>query len=346
MASSDDSSVHVLLISYPSQGHINPLLQLGKRLAAHRGVRCTLAVTRFILAQGRKPQTSAVHVVAYSDGCEIGGFGEAADEEDYLARLESAGSASVDELLRGEAAQGRPVRAVVYDAFLTWVPRVARRTPHGAACASFFTQACAVNVAYAHAWAGRVDLPVAPGRAPPELPGLSVGLGPADFPTFLTEQDGGCRAYVDLMTQQCQGFEEADHVLINSFYELEIKSRWGAKTVGPTVPSAYLDNRLPDDVSYGFHLYTPLTEESKAWLDARPAHSVVYISFGSLAAPSAGQMAEVAEGLYNSGKDFLWVVRASETSKIPQDFHDKVKGRGLIVTWSPQLEFLNKIRFK
>nr|CAB3457616.1 unnamed protein product [Digitaria exilis] len=177
MASSDDSSVHVLLISYPSQGHINPLLQLGKRLAAHRGVRCTLAVTRFILAQSSKPQTSAVH---------------------------SAGSAPVDELLRDEAAQGRPVRAVVYDAFLTW--------------------ACAVNVAYAHAWAGRVDLPVAPGRAPPELPGLSVGLGLADFPTFLTEQDGGCRAHVDLMTQQCQGFEDADHVLINSFYELEIKS--------------------------------------------------------------------------------------------------------------------------
>ena len=35
-------------------------------------------------------------------------------------------------------------------------------------------------------------------------------------------------------------------------------SRWGAKTVGPTVPSAYLDNRLTDDVSYGFHLHTPM----------------------------------------------------------------------------------------
>jgi pathogen-inducible salicylic acid glucosyltransferase len=105
------------------------------------------------------------------------------------------------------------------------------------------------------------------------------------------------------------------------------------------VPSAYLDNRLPDDVSYGFHLHTPMTE-SKAWLDARPAHSVVYVSFGSLAAPGAGQMAEVAEGLYNSGKDFLWVVRATETSKIPQGFTDKVKGRGVVVTWSPQLEVL------
>ncbi|PUZ71565.1 hypothetical protein GQ55_2G323300 [Panicum hallii var. hallii] len=343
MASSHTSTIHVLLLSYPAQGHINPLLQLGKRLATHRGVRCTLAVTRYVLGQS-KPQTGAVHVAAYSDGCDTGGYEEAGDAEAYLSRLESAGSASLDELLRAESAGGRPVRAVVYDSFLMWAPRVARR--HGAACAAFFTQACVVNVAYAHAWAGQMDLPVAPGKALPELPGLPAGLGTADFPTFLTEPDGGCLAYLDLVLQQCQGFEVADHVLVNSFYELEIKeaeymaSRWGAKTVGPTVPSAYLDNRLTDDVSYGFHLHTPMTEESKAWLDARLPRSVVYVSFGSLAAPSAGQMAEVAEGLDNSGKDFLWVVRASETSKIPGGFVDKVKGRGLLVTWSPQLEVL------
>ena len=117
-------------------------------------------------------------------------------------------------------------------------------------------------------------------------------------------------------------------------------SRWGAKTVGPSVPSAYLDNRLPDDVSYGFHLLAPMREESKAWLDERPARSVVYVSFGSLATPSSAQMAEVAEGLCSSGKDFLWVVRASETPKIPGGFSDKARGRGLVVTWCPQLEVL------
>ncbi|CAN6205316.1 unnamed protein product [Urochloa humidicola] len=142
MAGSDDSSIHVVLISYPSQGHINPLLQLGKRLASHRGVRCTLAVTRFALAQSTPPQTGgAVHVAAFSDGCDRGGYEEAGDEQACTTRLESAGSASLDELLRGESARGRPVRAVVYDSFLLWAPRVARR--HGAACAAFFTRRCA-----------------------------------------------------------------------------------------------------------------------------------------------------------------------------------------------------------
>jgi pathogen-inducible salicylic acid glucosyltransferase len=104
------------------------------------------------------------------------------------------------------------------------------------------------------------------------------------------------------------------------------------------MPSAYLDKRLPDDVSYGIHLHTSMTEESRAWLDTNPTASVLYVSLGSMACPD--QMAEIAEGLYNSGKPFLWVVRATETQKLPDDFADKAKSRGLIVPWCPQLEVL------
>ena len=60
--------VHVLLLPYPSQGHINPILQFGKRLASYGGVRCTLAVTRYLLGQGRDPSPGAVHLVEISDG--------------------------------------------------------------------------------------------------------------------------------------------------------------------------------------------------------------------------------------------------------------------------------------
>ena len=47
MVSSDHQmSLHILLLPFPVQGHINPLF--GKRLASHRGVRCTLAAVRFV----------------------------------------------------------------------------------------------------------------------------------------------------------------------------------------------------------------------------------------------------------------------------------------------------------
>lgn len=131
------------------------------------------------------------------------------------------------------------------------------------------------------------------------------------------------------------------HGMLKNLQEAEYMAvTWGAMTVGPTVPSAYLDNRLANDISYGFHLHTPMTAECKAWLDERHVQSVVYVSFGSLVILCSDQMAEVAEGLYNSGKAFLWVVRASETSKVPICFTERVKERGLIVTWSPQLDVL------
>uniref|UniRef100_A0A0E0ETW7 Glycosyltransferase n=1 Tax=Oryza meridionalis TaxID=40149 RepID=A0A0E0ETW7_9ORYZ len=355
-----DGSVHVLLLSYPAQGHVNPLLQFGKRLAAHRRVRCTLAVTRSLLnsccrAPPSPDAAAGVHVATYSDGCDARGYDELGDEGAYLSRLECAGSATLDELLRGESGEGRPVRAVVYDAFLPWAAPVARR--HGASCAAFFTQACAVNVAYAHAWAGRVELPLPTSAPAPPLPGVPPELEPADFPTFLTAPAAGRSAYLDLLLRQCQGLEVADHVLVNSFHELQPKvlklsvrstwqeaeymaATWGAKTVGPTVPSAYLDGRLPGDASYGFDLHTPMAAESKAWLDERAASSVVYVSFGSLATPSAAQMAELAHGLRDSGRFFLWVVRSSETGKLPDGFAAKAKDTGLIVPWCPQLEVL------
>ncbi|KAI4982491.1 hypothetical protein ZWY2020_022983 [Hordeum vulgare] len=176
---------------------------------------------------------------------------------------------------------------------------------------------------------------------------MATPLSPADFPSFLTDP-ASSPAYLYLLLKQCEGLEVADHSLINSFDELQPKeaeylsSRWGAKAVGPSIPSAYLDSRMADDTSYGFHLHTPMAAKSKAWLDERPARSVVYVSFGSLATPDSAQVAEVAEGLYSGGQPFLWVVRASEAWKLPEGFVvvDKAKGRGLLVTWSPQLEVL------
>uniref|UniRef100_A0ACD5VMA4 Uncharacterized protein n=1 Tax=Avena sativa TaxID=4498 RepID=A0ACD5VMA4_AVESA len=147
--------IHVLLLSYPSQGHINPLLQFAKRLASHSGVRCTLATARSVLASSN-PSAGSVHIAGFSDG---GGLDDAAgDISAYLPRLESFGSDDVDDLLRSASTEGRPVRVVVYDPLLPWAWRVARR--HGVPCAAFFTQACSVNLAYAHAWTGLATLPV------------------------------------------------------------------------------------------------------------------------------------------------------------------------------------------
>ncbi|CAN6218387.1 unnamed protein product [Urochloa humidicola] len=352
MVKYSDHRIHILVVPYPSQGHINPLFQFANLLASHGDdVRCTLALTRFVAASSAtRPATTAtgsVHVAVFSDGCDdVGPDGVGGHRAPYFDRLNAAGPDSLDRLLRSESELGRPVHVVVYDAFLPWAQGVARR--HGAACAVFFTQTCAVDVLYTHLRAGRIPPP--PVRVaedlPTELAGLPARLELADLPTFMVDENRP-QGLLELLMNQFEGLDTVDHVLVNSFYDLEpqeadyLASTLGAKTVGPTMPSVYLDNdRLPNDASCGIHLHIPKTSESKAWLDAHPSLSVVYVSFGSLASLSSQQMAEIAEGLYNSGKPFLWVVRAKETSKLPATFADKVKGKGLIVPWCSQLEVL------
>lgn len=119
-------------------------------------------------------------------------------------------------------------------------------------------------------------------------------------------------------------------------------SAWRGKTVGPTVPASYLgDARLPDDTKYGLHLFELTAAPCMAWLHTHPPRSVVYASFGSLSDLDPAQMREVAHGLLDAGRPFLWVVRSSETHKLPPGYTDTTTSRcGMVVTWCPQLEVL------
>lgn len=161
-----------------------------------------------------------MHVAVFSDGCDAGGPAELGGHKGpYFERLEAAGSEALDELLRSEAAQGRPVRVVVYDTFMPWVASLTRR--HGAACAAVLTQTCAVDIVYTHARAGRVPVPVRKGDSPLELPGLSSRLGAADVPTFLTDSDAHHPSLRDMLMNQFAGLDAVDHVFVNSSFDLE-----------------------------------------------------------------------------------------------------------------------------
>lgn len=113
-------------------------------------------------------------------------------------------------------------------------------------------------------------------------------------------------------------------------------------TIGPTIPSLYLDKRLEDDKDYGLSLLKPEVDACMKWLDSKGADSVTYVSFGSIAALGPEQMEEMAKGLRRIKKNFLWIVRESEEKKLPHGFSDdvSVSGKGLVLRWCPQLRVL------
>ena len=119
-----------------------------------------------------------------------------------------------------------------------------------------------------------------------------------------------------------------------------ISNIWSVKTIGPTIPSAYLDKRVEYDIDYGFNQYKVNNESLMNWLNAQQVASIVYVSFGSAARLSIKQIVEIAEALKQIPNKFLWIVRETEQNKLPNGFIGETSDKGLVLSWCPQLDVL------
>ena len=82
-------------------------------------------------------------------------------------------------------------------------------------------------------------------------------------------------------------------------------------TIGPTVPSKYLDNWVKNDNDYGLNLFTLESSISIInRLDTKPIGFVIYVSFGGMANLSNMQIEEPTLALKGSKCYFLLVVKA------------------------------------
>ncbi|MFQ6627785.1 hypothetical protein Gotur_007295, partial [Gossypium turneri] len=332
---------HVLVIPYPTQGHINPMLQFSKRLSS-KGLKATFATTVFI-SKTMKPEllNSDIDFDTISDGCDKGRFFEVGSVDEYLVRLQTVGSKTLTELIIKHKNSPRPIDCILYDAFLPWVLDVAQQ--FGIFGIAFFTQAWAVNYIYYYAHNGLLSLPISSSMMPIVIPGLPL-LDLQDMPSFIYVV-GSYPSYFELVLNQFSNIDKADFILINTFYKLEQEvvdsmskvMTQPLLTIGPTIPSMYLDKRLENDKDYDLNLFK-LDSTSTCWLTTKPPCSVVYVSFGSLANLTSDQMKELARGLKQTGFHFLWVVRSSELPKVPHGFIEEMGDKALIVTWIPQTE--------
>ncbi|KAL0393869.1 UNVERIFIED_CONTAM: UDP-glycosyltransferase 74E2 [Sesamum latifolium] len=327
---------HCLIFPYPIQGHINPMLQFAKRLL-QKGIEITLVITQ-TLATNTLFSSSTIPLETISDGSA--GLPPGTSYDVYLARFQEFGSKTLKEAVVRLADSGRPVDCIVFDPFLPWCLDVAKEM--GLKVAPFFTQSCAVDQIYYHVFKGELKVPLSGEEI--LVPGLPP-LMPEDMPSFMYVH-GSYPPLFEMVVNQFSGLENADWLFLNTFHKLEeevidyMAKFLPVKTIGPSIPSMYLDKRLPDDKEYGLNVYKPDTEACMEWLNQRQPESVVYVSFGSIAKLGEEQMEELAWGLRLSNKHFLWVVRSSEESKLPKDFANESSKKGLIVSWCPQLDVL------
>ncbi|KAJ0244992.1 hypothetical protein HA466_0184980 [Hirschfeldia incana] len=333
---------HVIVLPFPLQGHLTPMSQFCKRLAS-KGLKSTLVLVSDKPSPPYKTENDSITVFSIHNGFQEG-EDPFQDHDDYIDRVHTSIKKRLPELIQEMNLSGNHPRALVYDSTMPWLLDVAH--DHGLRGAAFFTQPWLVSVIYYHAHKGSFSLPsTKDGHSTlasfPAFPMLSAN----DLPSYLCESFFYPKI-LRIMTEQLSNIDRVDILLCSTFDTLEekllkwIKSLWPVLNIGPTVPSMYLDKRLSEDKSYGFSFFTAKSAECIEWLDSKHANSVVYVSFGSLVNLKEDQMMELAEGLKQSGCFFLWVVRETEMDKIHKHYVEEMGGKGLIVSWSPQLEVL------
>jgi UDP:flavonoid glycosyltransferase YjiC (YdhE family) len=351
------SQLHVMVVPFPGQGHINPMLQFAKRLAS-KNVGVTFVTTeanhrRMLQSQGatsgasKKPEE--VRFETIPDG--LTSDSERSDVVVLSAMLYNIGGEKLENLIERLNAQGTQISCIVQDSFMGWVPEVAKKFKIPSAF--FWTQSCAVYSIFHHFVHGKLAIQLEETQnteAGIEIPGLPP-LSVSDLPSLVqpSSPDGHV---LRVVMDQFMSLPEATWVLGNSFNELEseeinsMKSTAPIRTVGPLIPSAFLDGQSPRDTDSVPHMWK--TVNCMDWLNTKQPASVVYVSFGSLAVLSKEQTHEIALGLKASGYSFIWVIRPSSSKgeihsdeDLPEGFQNESSEQGLVVPWCPQLEVLS-----
>ena len=177
-----------------------------------------------------------------------------------------------------------------------------------------------------------------------DIPGV-LDLLPEEFPLCITFDETHFR--YRFITSMAYLIRDAPAIIINSVEELEkdaAAALRGSKKKVFTVGPLLLMSETPTlrlDVNYW-------AEEDHCieWLERQALRSVLYVSFGSVASLSPENFREFAMGLEASNARFLWVVRrdsidAPLEEALPDGFLGRTKGRGLIISWGPQLMILS-----
>ncbi|CAN6221672.1 unnamed protein product [Urochloa humidicola] len=347
----EEAAPHVLLVCYPGQGNINPMLRFAKRIAA-KGLLVTYSCSSIV----RDKLAAASGVSAGGAGVPVGSgrlqfdflddhLDDAAklDLHDYLLQLETGGRVALAALLRRHADAGRPVACVVGNPFLPWVTDVAADA--GVPAVVLWVQSCAVFNIYYHFAHGLAEFPRENDPdarlALPGLPDLSV----ADVPSFL-HPSHPYKIFGDMIQGQFRNMSRASWVFVNSFAELEPGVFAALPGVTPRPPRLISIGPLvemiggqedggEDDAVRGDLIMA--AGGCVAWLDAQAPRTVVYASLGSVVTLSAEAVAEMAHGLASTARPFLWVVRPPDARPLlPEGFLDAVTGRSMVVAWSPQ----------
>ncbi|CAF2136975.1 unnamed protein product [Brassica rapa] len=330
----------IVLVPVPAQGHVTPIMQLGKALHS-KGFSITVVQTQYNRVTSSK-DFSDFHFLTIpgslteSDLKNLGPL-------QFLMKLNQICEATfkqcLGQLLK-EQGDHDEVVCVVYDEYMHFskaaamefqIPSVVFSTTSATAFL------CRSVLAKVNAEKFLIDM-----KDVEMQDKLFPGLHPLRYKDLPTSAFGPIESMLRVYSETVNT-GTASAVIINSASCLESSSlaRLQQELQVPVYPIGPLHIAASAPSS--------LLEEDRScieWLNMQKPRSVIYISLGSLALMETKDALEMAWGLSNSNQPFLWMIRPGSippsewTESLPEEFSKLVSERGYIVKWAPQMEVL------
>ncbi|KAL9268211.1 UDP-glucose iridoid glucosyltransferase-like protein [Drosera capensis] len=326
----------VVMVVFPLQGHINPMLELASLLHS-KGLSITIAHPTINAPNpSNHPEFDYLPFAAgdlFSCGFELTNSDGQVDMKTFAASLLSFNDGSrevlrkeVERLMKDEEEKGEGrVGGIVYDQFVYCAQDVAKDL--NLPGISLRTSAGVTLLAFS-GWTGdQKDSPEDLEEIFKELTRIKT------------------HAMLDVRAAITKAYKSSTAILVNTMEFLEHQ--------GLNKARAYFSSQI---LPIGpFHKLAPKSSSSNSllkedtscisWLDKQKPKSVLYVSFGSLAKITAPEFMEVVWGLEASEQPFLWVIRPGLViggwdQLLPESFQETVQKRGCIVSWAPQTQVL------
>ncbi|KAL2335450.1 hypothetical protein Fmac_016663 [Flemingia macrophylla] len=335
---------HVMVVPYPVQGHVIPLMELSLMLAK-QGIKITFVNTkdnheRIMNAfPSGNDVSSQICLVWISDGLESSEEGEkpGKSSEAVLKVMPE----KVEELIECiNGSESEKITCVLADQSIGWALDIAEKKGiRRAAC----IPASAAQLLLGLSIPKLIENGIIDKDGTPMVKQV-IQLSPA-MPSVSTEKlvwvcvgNKITQKHIfQLMVKNIKSIQKAEWLLCNSTYELEPAAFSLAPEIipiGPLLSSNYsAGNFWPQDLT------------CLKWLDQQSPCSVIYVAFGSFTTFSPTQFQELCLGLELCNRPFLWVVQPDITegpkNAYPEGFVERVADRCKMVGWTPQQKILS-----
>ncbi|KAH6772158.1 hypothetical protein C2S51_010562 [Perilla frutescens var. frutescens] len=351
MGDDKNGEVAVVVVPFPAQGHLNPLLHLSRRISGHNIPVYFVGTATHVRqvtgrVQGCDPSTICnLHFHSFpTPPFENPTPDHSAPTSKFPTHMHPMIMATTShfqqplhELLSELSSRNHGRIAVIFDVLMSTVVKAVYQTLPNLECYCFqVTPASFIYSLFVEA-AGKGVLPSDSAGIMNDVREME-GCFSHDFKQLLDLQRKARDFHVGNIYHTSRIIEAEYIDLLAKTRILGHDNHWA---LGPFIPVAEHEK----------HESKSSRSQCLIWLDNQPPNSVIFVSFGTTCSLSDEQIGELALGLERSEQRFLWSLRDADRgdvfdggvrrAELPEGFEERVRERGFVVReWAPQLEIL------